>query len=475
MLPELRVSIDTLEPVIELQVEVGPSGEVKTGWELFDENLQGESLQLEVQTAADGPWQPIAIDRSRLSNQLARLTGDVSWWPKDAGPEISIRAEVKDASGNVAVVNRRLALPSAKPSAPLAAKRLEERPPPISAAPPASDRLPPTGGRPATPVSGPTGLADAAPPDPFTQRRREPLSVPSPRSTPWPIDAGNIGVRKPNSNDLATGLAPRDEASRRVDDFSAPARQSPLPSDFPSTGDAPSEPDSPEIGGSLPAGERPQMTTSRRFRLDYDVEAVGPSGLGKVELWYTRDRGRSWHSKGYDADKASPFEVEVDSEGLFGFRILIENGDGLASRMPQAGDTADLWVTVDWSAPVARLTSAIYGVGAKAGHLEIGWRVEDANLTDRPIALSFSEQATGPWSTIAAGLDNTGSYSWKVDPRTPERIFLRLEVRDEAGNAQVDQLREPISIEGLSPKGRIRGFKLQEDAGKEASRDARRR
>jgi hypothetical protein len=73
-------------------------------------------------------------------------------------------------------------------------------------------------------------------------------------------------------------------------------------------------------------------------------------------------------------------------------------------------------------------------------------------------------------------LENTGSYSWKVDPRIPERIFLRLEVRDEAGNVQVDQLREPISIEGLAPKGRIRGFKLEDDApaaGKEAARPAR--
>ena len=143
--------------------------------------------------------------------------------------------------------------------------------------------------------------------------------------------------------------------------------------------------------------------------------------------------------------------------------------------MPQAGDLADLWVMVDWSVPEARITSAIYGVGAKAGKLEIGWRAEDANLSSRPITLSFSEQATGPWSTIAAGLENSGVYSWKVDPRTPERIFLRLEVRDEAGNVQVDQLREPISIEGLAPKGRIRGFKLEEDTGKEASRPVGRR
>ena len=33
-----------------------------------------------------------------------------------------------------------------------------------------------------------------------------------------------------------------------------------------------------------------------------------------------------------------------------------------------------------------------------------------------------------------------------------------LEVRDEAGNIGFDQLREPIKVEGLEPKGQIRGF-----------------
>jgi hypothetical protein len=466
MLPEMRVLIDTLEPKIDLVAEIGPSGEVKAAWKLFDENLRSQSLKLEFQTDPHGQWQPVAIDRARLNDQLAHIAGDVAWWPKDSSAEIAVRAEVRDAAGNVAVVNKRLALPAQARAGNTAPEKR------IASVPPAAERLPPTdasanaAGKPATPVSGPTGLPGNPPADPFSQRRRELEQSPpagrsdldNTRSIPWPADPAPGGASSET-------------------DFQQRAKRATLPTDFPTKDEAPSaQVQAPAEADSLPGGERPRMTTSRRFRLDYDIEAVGPSGLGKVELWYTRDRGRSWHSKGYDADKQSPFDVEVESEGMYGFRILIENGDGLASRMPQPGDPADLWVTVDWSVPVARLTSAIYGVGVKAGQLEIGWKAEDANLTDRPITLSFSEQATGPWSTIAAGLENTGSYSWKVDPRIPERIFLRLEVRDEAGNVQVDQLREPISIEGLAPKGRIRGFKLEDDApaaGKEAARPAR--
>jgi hypothetical protein len=55
-------------------------------------------------------------------------------------------------------------------------------------------------------------------------------------------------------------------------------------------------------------------------------------------------------------------------------------------------------------------------------------------------------------------LPNTGQYFWEYDPRSPRQIFLRLEARDEAGNIGIDQLKEPIKVEGLEPKGQIRGF-----------------
>ncbi len=58
--------------------------------------------------------------------------------------------------------------------------------------------------------------------------------------------------------------------------------------------------------GMLPPGERPLMVNSRSFDLEYDVEGVGPSGIARVELWGTRDGGRSWSSYGIDNDNRSP-------------------------------------------------------------------------------------------------------------------------------------------------------------------------
>jgi len=151
-------------------------------------------------------------------------------------------------------------------------------------------------------------------------------------------------------------------------------------------------------------------------------------------------------------------DVEVNGEALYGFKVVIVGKSGLASNAPQAGDAADIWVGIDLTRPKARLVSAAYGQGNAAGKLDIRWEAADANLTSRPVTISISDEPGGAFTPIAAGLPNSGQYYWDFDPRSPRLIYLRLEVRDEAGNVAVDQLTEPIKIEGLQPKGRIRGF-----------------
>ena len=86
------------------------------------------------------------------------------------------------------------------------------------------------------------------------------------------------------------------------------------------------------------------MTNQRRFQLDYDIESVGPSGVAKAELWVTRDGGRNWSSAGIDRDKKSPHVIDAPGEGIFGYRMVIESGNGLAGRPPQSGDLAEVWV-----------------------------------------------------------------------------------------------------------------------------------
>jgi hypothetical protein len=220
----------------------------------------------------------------------------------------------------------------------------------------------------------------------------------------------------------------------------------------------------------MPPGEHPYMVNSRNFALEYEVESVGPSGVAKVEIWGTRDGGHTWQSFGIKPREQGPVKVSVPEEGLYGFRITVQDGNGVGSKPPKSGDLPELWVGVDVTNPVAKLTAIDLGSGDHAGELLIRWEASDALLSARPITLLFSERPEGPWSAIAAGLENTGFYSWRLDNRVPDSIYLRLDVRDEAGNIGQFQTAQPISLGSNRPEGHLRSVRPTDDATSRSSR-----
>lgn len=198
-----------------------------------------------------------------------------------------------------------------------------------------------------------------------------------------------------------------------------------------------------------------QGVGSQRFKLNYENTYLDRSVIKSVILWLTTDGGKTWRSYGEDSDCESPFPVQVDSEGVYGFRIVFETTDGVMGRSPARGDQPDMWIRVDTTPPEVQLVSAPFGRGAEAGALVINWKAEDIDLGERPVALLWSPTAEGPWSTIISGHPNTGSYAWRADHQTPDRVFLQLEVTDAAGNRTISKTTRPIELNGLAPRGRI--------------------
>jgi len=216
----------------------------------------------------------------------------------------------------------------------------------------------------------------------------------------------------------------------------------------------------------LPPGERPRMINTRMFELDYDLESVGPSGISRVELWGTRDGGRTWRMFTVDDDNRSPISVSVDEEGIYGFRIVATSGAGLGQEPPKSGDLPSIWVGVDLTKPIAHITSAELGKGKEEGQLFIAWEAADKMLADRPVTLAFSQNPSGPWTTIATGLENTGRYTWTIDSRVPPLIYLRLEVRDEAVNLALCERKEPVALDQQRPSAKIREVRPVATTGK---------
>ena len=213
------------------------------------------------------------------------------------------------------------------------------------------------------------------------------------------------------------------------------------------------------IGDGLgSAGVQIRYSNSRKFSLEYEIESAGLAGVSDVELWGTRDRGLTWKRWGSDPDRESPFDIETNNDSAYGFRIVVVANNGLATPRPIENDLPDIFVVVDTLSPSIRFTGAAYGEGNQTGSLVMRYECTDLNLPQRPITLSFGPSQTGPWSTIAAGLENEGAYVWPADPNLPRQIHLRIDAIDLAGNLGSYVLDTPIDIQGLAPRARIRGF-----------------
>ncbi|HEX5470724.1 MAG TPA: hypothetical protein VFW73_02505, partial [Lacipirellulaceae bacterium] len=208
---------------------------------------------------------------------------------------------------------------------------------------------------------------------------------------------------------------------------------------------------------SQPASQNPKSAPkqvgSRTFALEYDLQDA--AAVSKVELWGTRDRGQTWTRYAVDDDNRSPVITTVDQEGLYGFRIVVQSAGG-EIEPPRPGDEPELWVSVDLERPVVELTAIERGQGNIADNLILRWRATDNNLEPRPISLFYSSRPTGPWSAIATNLENTGEYAWRVERYVPNRIYLRIEARDTAGNLAAFQTRQAVEFSPANVAGALR-------------------
>jgi hypothetical protein len=208
-----------------------------------------------------------------------------------------------------------------------------------------------------------------------------------------------------------------------------------------------------------PAAIQRQFTNVARMFLDYRIEAMGASGVGKVEVWYTRDMGQSWQKLCEDTKRQSPVEINLPGDGVYGITMVITNGRGFGGAPPLPGDTPDTWIELDTTKPIAELMQVRAGNGDDSGALHIGWTARDKNLSNDSVELQYSPTREGPWQSIAKGLKAEGIYRWLPPIEIGPQAYIRLTVRDQAGNVSTAETQQPVALDDASrPRGRVMGF-----------------
>ena len=506
--PELFVVVDTAAPVIELNAERGPAGEVTARWRVEDRQLDPESFKLVYQGIEDREgWHEVSTPPLHGDASGEIYHGEAVLPVVAMRTAMNLRAEVRDRAGNPAVMQVRV-----EPIGGGRVRQAVDRAPSVIRD--AGEATPSNWNEPAS-----TNVADAireeTSPDAVRWDANRQASMPYeqteavaaapqpkyasdapfvsrgellPAVTPSPIQSASVTkppvmdsaelIPSANPEQVSASLptgpslgSPTGEGKVYSQDrhvpYSPPARvdiatlsQQSLVGrpQFTSQSTLPT-PDlhAPATGSTADTdGQRPQMVNSTKFELDYDVEAIGPHGVKRVELWGTRDAGLTWKSYGVDADCRSPLVVSVEGEGMYGFLIAVESGAGVGGERPRPGEKPAIWIGVDKTQPEVELIGISQGEGAQAGTLQIEWKADDPFLAPDGVTLLYSEHPGGPWIRVAAGLENSGHYTWAPTEALPPTFHLRLEVRDAAGNVTAVDAPEAISLERASPQGRVR-------------------
>jgi hypothetical protein len=392
----LRIHVDTKRPEVKILQAERVGDEIQVSWEARDESPDWAGFKLEWR-AGDLPgasWTPLPIQPSERGNHRFRAS---------AG-DVSVKVTMRDLAGNEATEEKLLPVMSTHHDRAVSRVSSDAIPPP-----------PP----PPSPVHTP-GTTSTGPAHSGTN------------VTPLPVTAAATSVGS------STGAA----------STAVPAPTSPLTS-----------------RGALPPL---QIVRQAQVKLGFDVSRYGSSGLGSVDVYVTADEGETWEKSTAEHPVDLPrVSSETSGQGpvkgtvtvelpkdevIIGYYLVVKSRAGLGKQPPQRGDKPHVRLERDTKQPMAELHMP-QPDSARPSTLLFTWRAEDRNLAANPVTLEWSPGPNGPWTFIGdAQLPNTGRFNWQVPPSSPPKVYLKLTVRDSAGNVAVAQTSEAILIDLTVPE-----------------------
>lgn len=385
----MKVCVDTVKPVVHL-ASVDRNGDVvQVVWEARDDHADWASFKL--------VWRPSDNPTGQWTPLPVQSSerGNHSFRVNVPG-DVHVRAVLGDKAGNEG---------SAEKVASGSGMRVD---PALSRT--RSDDLAPPGGRDGLPPPAPTPSVNPTPPAVISSQQNTPPTSPT------------------TSN-------------------AAPAPQPPVPT-----------------RGQLPAL---QIVSKRQTKLSFEVARFGPSGLGTVDIYVSEDEGATWSKSVGDPAMSLPVSPEVNNQTpvkgtvtvqlpadgkVYGFYLVVKSRAGLGKPPPTPGAVPHVRLECDTTQPSAELYQP-EADPARGASLVLKWKAEDRNLSQNPISIEWSANANGPWEFIGGPeLPNTGRFTWQVRANIPPKVYLRLQVRDTAGNVAMATTPEPVLIDLTVPE-----------------------
>ncbi|MBB01827.1 MAG: hypothetical protein CMJ47_04205 [Planctomyces sp.] len=435
----LKVLVDHVKPVINLELTQPSEQQVQLVWNLMDATLDLTTLHMEYRYGPDDVWKQVYIS--------ALEQGKTSWKiPPGAVPEV--RCRVADKAGNKAeqMTSVMPARQSAVNSAPQNAPAFGQ-----------SQSMPVAVPSAVSQKSSPAALPQISPAPAGKVRANRPDALPEIVSTP-PAAASKQQARAmqpmlalPPETEASSDSVTQTSAAAELDGYFSEAKA------VQNLAAESTEVDQLEVdqADSQPARPKLNFVPSRNFQIDYEVSGVGPSGVGVVEVFITQDNGGQWWRYGVDADRQSPVAIQVPADGRYGFCFRIHSGVGNAEPPPQPGDAPQVQLQVDSTAPHLKLLQTRQGRGSQLREVTVDWDHVDDNPTDAPVSVFVGGSSKGPWQLIDDQIVDRGSHTFQLPHNPPAQLFVKLQAIDRAGNRSEAVSAEPILLDLARPTARV--------------------
>jgi hypothetical protein len=178
--------------------------------------------------------------------------------------------------------------------------------------------------------------------------------------------------------------------------------------------------------GQTTAGDRIYYSKDKSFKIPFEPEG-GDRRIQKVELYVSKDGGRSWSQAMTRHPKEGHFPFQTVEDGWYWFAVRTIDQDNRAypARTDQFQPARK--VCVDSVPPEVTLRP----LSARDGKVGVDWVIRDDNLDLNTLRLEC--RATGgTWQEIAVQKAQTGERVWNAP--ASGGLEVRLSVYDRAGN-----------------------------------------
>jgi hypothetical protein len=206
-------------------------------------------------------------------------------------------------------------------------------------------------------------------------------------------------------------------------------------------------------------GDEPRFTRAEKFYVTYKLSAHLTT-IDTVELWVTRDGGKSWNKSLTDSTGSGKILYRPPEDGSYGFLTVAVDKAGNREKSPQTGTIPAFQVIVDRTPPKVTAQGAGADQLSRPGAVvQVSWKAEDEHLAANPVEIQIKYEGEETWRPLATDLAAEGAKDVTMPAAAAARAHLRVAARDLAGNLGWAAAGSLV-FDAAPPEGRILGPKV---------------